>query len=170
VARRAGRDATATPCAMVSQPAFSAASARTPWRGVSCREGQPIGDRILFAALPARHELSTTNTLSTADAAQNAVGSPQAPPQISTCMFGGHRQIDRALRGVGVETIVEQRRSPSRDHRGPRNDDSRRPASLASSAAESRRTRWDDKCQLISSSRVPHDLQGRRHVGDLDGE
>ena len=66
-------------------------------------------------------KLSITKTLCDGPTLrQNAVGIPGGSTRTySTCRFGRRiDEVDRAFGGVGVETVVEGRREPSRDDRG----------------------------------------------------
>ena len=113
-------------------------------RGDLVEERQPIGDRIL---LRRRRQL-----VHEAFGHEDVVRRPDAAPEggrnarrlhphiFDVQVREGIDEIDRALGGVGVETVVEPRRQPSRDDRGARRSDgSRRPACpFASRPAEIR--------------------------------
>ena len=87
-------------------------------------EGQPIGDRILLR----RRRQFVHEAFGHEDIVRRPDAAPEGgrnarrfhPHILDVHVREGIDQIDRAFGGVGVETIVERRREPSRDDRGAR--------------------------------------------------
>jgi hypothetical protein len=138
-------------------------------------EGQPIGDRVL---LRGRCQL-----VHEAFHHENVVGRPDTAPErrwnarrFDAQILDVHvrqrvGQMDRALGGVGIETILQQRRGPSRDDRGacvamvPSDRHSLRIETGGHPVEES----WPVHVVLDVFLARPHDLDGTVDVlGDLD--
>ena len=85
-------------------------------------ESQPIGDRILLR----RRRQFVHEAFGHEDIVRRPDAAPEGgrnarrlhPHILDVHVREGIDQIDRALGGVGIETIVERRREPSRDDRG----------------------------------------------------
>ena len=85
---------------------------------------QPIGDRILLC----RRRQFVHETFGHEDIVRRPDAAPERrrnarrlhPQILDVHVREGIDQIDRAFGGVGIETIVERRRKPSRDDRGAR--------------------------------------------------